>query len=80
MITLTKSLIKMFKRCRGKKEVCRLLDISPRTLANWMNVRYYQELRELGYTPNQKLLTPAQLNYLADKIGLDREEEPHLII
>lgn len=63
-----------FTRCMLKKQLCQSLDISPRCLRRWLNERYIDQLTPLGYTPRQKLLTPAQLNYLAAVLDIEAEK------
>jgi len=47
-----------------------MLNISPATLRKWLNIRYYDELAKLDYSKNQQILTPKQLNFLAEKVDL----------
>ena len=54
-----------------KTEVARRLNITRETLRLYLNERYFDELKSLGYIKNQKMLTPKQLEYLHDKIGLE---------
>lgn len=51
-----------------KTEYARELGFSMRTLSNWLNNRYYNDLLDYGYTKFQKYLTPAQLEYLNEKL------------
>lgn len=60
----------MPNNCLYKYELARELGICSRTLATWLNVRYYAELVKLGYTKKQKYLNRAQLNYLSCKLDL----------
>jgi transcriptional regulator with XRE-family HTH domain len=71
MNTFTKSLSKI--------EVAELLGVSASTLRNWLNKRYFEELKAYDYDPNQKILTPKQLNYLAAKIDLTPKVQPNSI-
>ena len=59
-----------FTKCMYKYEVAELLSIKPCTLRRWLNIKYYDELVELGYNKNQKYLTPKQLNYLDRKLEI----------
>ena len=61
---------KTFKSCLTKKEVAQLYGISMVTLSNWLNDRYYEELLEMGYYKNQKILNPKILNFLQEITGL----------
>ena len=60
-----------FSKSLVKSQVAQMLDISPGTLRYYLNVRYYQQLSELGYRKTQIILTPQILNFLVDKLGLD---------
>jgi len=60
----------IFKHCKTKKEVAILLQISPGTLRQWLNTRYFLELQKYGYEKKQRILTPQQLNYLHNKLDL----------
>ena len=62
--------MKDFTEAKSKAEVAQMLNISPATLRKWLNHRYYDELKLFDYNPNQKILTPKQLNYLAAKLDL----------
>jgi hypothetical protein len=55
---------------RTKKEVAKMLNISTGTLRIWLNVRYYNDLLKIGYEKKHRILTPAVLNYLKNKIDL----------
>ncbi len=52
----------------GKYEYAQRLGISPRTLRTWVNVRYFADLAALGYSKNQKLLLPNQVEFLDKKL------------
>ncbi|NOY50452.1 MAG: DUF4248 domain-containing protein [Chlorobi bacterium] len=60
----------IFKQTKTKIEVAMMLNISPATLRKWLNIRYYDELAKLDYSKNQQILTPKQLNFLAEKVDL----------
>lgn len=64
-----------FTKTLNKNEICRMLNVSSSTLAVYLNKRYISDLQTIGYKKTQKQLTPRQLNYLKDKIGLSPEEE-----
>ena len=63
----------VFSKALTKIEVATMLNVSPSTLRSWLNVRYFEELKTINYSPNQKLLTPKQLNFLAEKLDLTPE-------
>lgn len=53
----------------SKKEIADILKVDQKTLANYCNNRYFPELSSLGYQINQKKFTPAQVNWLKEKLG-----------
>ncbi len=53
-----------------KYQVAQKLGICSRTLALWLNVRYYEDLKKLGYIKTQRILMPSQIQYLQVKIDL----------
>ncbi len=63
----------IFSKALTKIEVATMLNVSPSTLRTWLNVRYFEELKNIDYSPGQKLLTPKQLNFLAEKLDLTPE-------
>jgi transcriptional regulator with XRE-family HTH domain len=63
-----------FTKPVSKAELARVLGLSNTTLWNWLNKRYIAELEKVGYHKNQKLLTPAQLNVLAQILGISKED------
>jgi hypothetical protein len=58
-----------------KKELARLCGVNPKTIQIWLNVRYYEELKKLGYTKRQKILLPLQVEYLIGKLVIDPNEK-----
>jgi len=63
-----------FKSTISKSELCSELKVSDKTLAAWLNKRYFKALKKVGYIKNQKILTPAQLNVLIDVLGINPED------
>jgi hypothetical protein len=59
-----------FKACKSKKEICIMLNISPGTLRRYLNHKYIEELKVIGYDQKQQILTPQILNFLQRKIDL----------
>lgn len=53
----------------SKIEIAIILAIDPKTLATYCNVRYFEEMKKIGYEKHQKKLTPIQVNYLKEKLG-----------
>ncbi len=63
----------MQKQCKfvSKKELRTLLNISASTLNTYLNVRYYLELKDLGYTKTAQLLSPKIINHLQNKLDFE---------
>lgn len=57
-----------------KNELARLLGITTRTMAIWLNDRYYSELVKLGYQKNQKVLLPSQVRFITGKLDVSTNE------
>jgi len=55
-------------RCLTKCELAILCGVSSTTLHRWMNVRYYEELKKLGYRKNQIILLPPQVKFLIERL------------
>lgn len=55
-------------RCMSKSELAILAQVSGSTLQNWMNRRYYDDLKKLGYHKNQKILLPPQVKFLFERL------------
>jgi len=51
-----------------KKEFSEKLKISDTTRRKYLNQIYYEDLKELGYFKNQKILFPIQLEFLYSKL------------
>jgi len=66
----------MYAATLYKCEVAAILQISNNTLRIWLNVKYYNELKVLGYTKTQKKLNPQQINYLTKKIDFQPDALP----
>ncbi len=47
-----------------KYEIAAELGISSRTLAYYLNVTWYNQLKELNYTKTQKLLLPIHIDFI----------------
>jgi hypothetical protein len=52
----------------SKSNLARLCGVSKNTVGYWCNVLYLVELQKLGYNKNQKVLTPAQWNFMYKKL------------
>lgn len=51
-----------------KYEIAADMGISTRTLARWLNGRYFEDLVKLNYTKQQKYLLPVQIEFLNRKL------------
>lgn len=56
-----------------KNELARAAGVSSDTFRRWM-ASSRNELKELGVTPNTKLLNPAAVRYLCEKFVIEIEE------
>ncbi|MDD5358591.1 MAG: hypothetical protein PHX80_05550 [Candidatus Nanoarchaeia archaeon] len=57
-----------------KKELGQILRVSHTTIDRWLNHRYFNDLKALGYVKNQKVLMPKQVEYLIGKLDIDTSE------
>ena len=55
-------------RLLSKKELRLQSGLSETTFRQYLNVRYYNELKTLGYNKNQKILSPAQIKFLRERL------------
>lgn len=55
-------------KCLTKCELAILCGVSRSTLHDWMNHRYFEELKKLGYQKNQRILLPLQVKFLFEKL------------
>lgn len=55
----------------SKKQLRILLNISASTLNTYLNIRYYNELKELGYIKTAQLLSPKIIKHLQDKLDFE---------
>lgn len=55
-------------KCVTKFELACLAGVSMSTLQNWCNVRYFSELKKIGYSKNQKILLPPQVKFLFERL------------
>lgn len=60
-----------------KSQLAQHLQVSERTLSRWINGRYYADLLRLGYQKKQLLLSPAQVDFLIEKLGAEPIEGIH---
>ncbi|PSK84297.1 hypothetical protein [Prolixibacter denitrificans] len=61
-------------RCITKGELAKLCGVSATTVRTWLNIRYYPELKKLGYFPRQKILLPPQVRFLVDKLVIIEDD------
>lgn len=57
-------------KCKMKYEIADAAGMSRRTFQRWMKV-HREELRRLGVTPCQKLLSPKVVRYICRELGVD---------
>ncbi|HCU60215.1 MAG TPA: hypothetical protein DGC94_03840 [Prolixibacteraceae bacterium] len=57
-----------FYKAMLKNEYARKIGVSGRTLRRYLNERYFEELKEMNYFPEQKFLTPRQIGFLNKKL------------
>jgi len=53
----------------SKYQIADILNVDIKTLANYCNRKYYEELKKLDYNKSQKKFTPAQVSFLKQKLG-----------
>lgn len=59
----------ILQRPYTKKEIATSLRITTKTLSKLLNIKYFEELKKLGYKKTDKFLYADQLEVLKDKIG-----------
>ena len=57
-----------------KNELAVKLNISLTTLANLLNVRFYDELYKLGYRKHNKIIFPRVLKFIYYQLGYNTKE------
>lgn len=57
-----------------KKKLAEKLKVSVRTLRYWLNEKYFEELKEMGYQKSQKIITRKQYSYLHEKLVITPDE------
>ena len=62
-----------------KKQLGQILKVSGKTVGNWLNKRYYNQLKELGYTKEQRILLPKQVEFLFGTLDIDTDELKNII-
>lgn len=55
-------------RCITKSELAAKCGISCSTLQTWLNRRYYDELKKLGYEKKHRILRPNLVKFLFEKL------------
>ena len=55
-------------RCLSKTEIATLCGVSISTIQQWLNHRYFNELKKLGYCRNQKILLPPQVKFIFERL------------
>jgi hypothetical protein len=59
--------------CISKAELAQKCGVCRGTIHLWLNVRFFEELKKLGYRKNQKILLPPQVKYLTEKLVIIEE-------
>jgi hypothetical protein len=54
----------------SKAQLADLYQISSRTLAYYLNQRYYEQMKTIGYNKTSKTLSPKEVSKLVDLIGM----------
>jgi hypothetical protein len=57
-----------------KKELALVCRVTSKTISQWLNKRYYNDLQKIGYTKNQKVLLPRQVEFLVGKLDIDTSD------
>lgn len=57
-----------FYKAMSKKDYSKMIGISARTLRRYLNELYFEELKEMNYYPEQKILTPKQIGFLNKRL------------
>jgi len=55
-------------RCITKSELAEKCGVSCSTLQTWMNRRYFEELKKLGYNKKQRILLPPLVKFLFERL------------
>ena len=55
-------------RCVTKSELAELCGVSCSTLQTWLNRRYYEDLKKLGYNKKQRILLPCLVKFLFERL------------
>ncbi|GET30515.1 hypothetical protein [Prolixibacter sp. SD074] len=61
--------------CLTKSQLAGLCNVSMTTMRTWLNVRYYPELKKLGYHRRQKILLPPQVKFLVETLAIVIDDE-----
>jgi hypothetical protein len=62
-----------FEGCLYKYQLAQRLNVSMRTISRWLNERYFEQLRKMGYRKEQKYLLPEQVRFLQGKLDFDND-------
>lgn len=64
----------MVKQVITKNEFAQMLGVSNRTLSRWLNIMYYNELKQkYYYKKEQKVLTANQIRFLVELLCYEPE-------
>ena len=53
-----------------KSEIAASMEVSLPTLGYYCNKKYFEALTKIGYRKKQKKLTPLQISFLKEKLGI----------
>lgn len=65
---------KAFRSSITKKELSRILNVSPATLRRYLNDKYLGQLKDTGYYRNSRILIPKVLNKIAEIFDISGRE------
>jgi hypothetical protein len=54
-----------------KAQLALLLGVSGKTVGKYLNVLYYEQMKQLGYYKRQKILMPKQIEFLIGHLDID---------
>ena len=60
-------------RCLTKCELAEKCGVSVSTIREWLNIRYYPELKKMGYQKDQKILLPPQVKFIIERLVVIEE-------
>ncbi len=64
----------MKSKSMHKKDLAKKAEMSLSTFRYYLNVRLIDELKEMGYHPRQKYLTPKQVHFLCERLTITDDD------